>query len=234
MRVWLHRWEGNASGWNAWSLDHLGFATWAASRAEVLDRVPSKIGEYSRWLSEQGTLTFDEDSQQLEIVEEISGDEPAFLEDLAPASEEEISRCAELLCFTRRGLLSTVGHLSDDALDWDPPYRHFDSWAWWKTVRQILAHVALCEIGYYLPSIGWQVGSDPEGLRDRAWPEQLERSRTETLSFLEELKSSPDKARIHAETDNTWSVRKVLRRLVWHERLHWKSIQRIVGEYNEA
>ncbi|HDL85688.1 MAG TPA: hypothetical protein ENH11_05100 [Candidatus Acetothermia bacterium] len=31
--------------------------------------------------------------------------------------------------------------------------------------------------------------------------------------------------------EDIWSVRKVLRRLVWHELLHWKSIKRIVREY---
>jgi hypothetical protein len=127
-------------------------------------------------------------------------------------------------------LLATVESLPDSVLDWDPPYRQFDSWAWWKTIRQILAHIALCEVGYCLPSIGWHVGFDPGEIEHRPWQEHLQCSRKETQRFLEELKSSPDRARI-TETDETWSVRKVLRRLVWHERLHWKSIQRIARDY---
>ncbi|MEW6751956.1 MAG: hypothetical protein AB1505_13410 [Candidatus Latescibacterota bacterium] len=34
-----------------------------------------------------------------------------------------------------------------------------------------------------------------------------------------------------SRTQQVWSVRKVLRRLVWHELLHGKSIQRIAREY---
>ena len=230
VRIWLHEWKGNAHGWNAWSLDHLGFATWASSRAEVLDRAPGKFEAYREGLSEDGADTLIDPSSQIEIVEVISGDEVAFQDDLVPASVEEISRCVELLQHTRRGLLATVESLPDSVLDWDPPYRQFDSWAWWKTIRQILAHIALCEVGYYLPSIGWHVGFDPGEIEHRPWQEHLQCSRKETQRFLEELKSSPDRARI-AETDETWSVRKVLRRLVWHERLHWKSIQRIARDY---
>ena len=58
MRIWLHKWEGNAWGWSAWSLDDLGFATWAPSRTGVLDRVPRKFEEHGEWLSEQGPRTF--------------------------------------------------------------------------------------------------------------------------------------------------------------------------------
>jgi len=171
----------------------------------------------------------------VEVEEEIHGDEPAFREDIVAAPVEEISRCAELVGLTRCGLVSSVEHLPDSVLDWDPPYRHLSSWAWWKTVRQILAHIALCEVGYYLPCVDWRGGLDPDDLAGRPWREQLQRSREETLSFLEGLKSSADRERfVHTEANGTWSVRKVLRRLVWHERLHWKSIQRIVRDYGDS
>lgn len=50
MRIWLHHCLGNEEGWNAWSLDYLGFATWAPTRDEVLRRVPIKFVEYQEWL----------------------------------------------------------------------------------------------------------------------------------------------------------------------------------------
>ncbi|BAS26762.1 DinB family protein [Limnochorda pilosa] len=233
MRVWLHRWEGDEQGWSAWSLDHLGFATWAPSRTEVLKRVPVKYGEYRLWLEQCGAGTSVEEAGAVEVVEEIIGDEVAFQDDLAPATAEEVSRCIHLLQCTRRGLLEAVAPLSDDVLDWDPPYRRFAPFAWWKSVRQVVEHVALTEVGYYLPSVGWRPAFHPQALREMAWQDQLRVSRQETLRFLEELSSSSDRARVR-ETDEVWSVRKVLRRLVWHERLHWKSIRRIVREYDRS
>ena len=64
------------------------------------------------------------------------------------------------------------------------------------------------------------------------WPEQLRQSREETLRILEDLRVSDDRIRLRND-DEIWTVRKVLRRLLWHERLHLKSIQRIVADYQQ-
>lgn len=141
--------------------------------------------------------------------------------------------CSQLLEYTRCDLLHTLEPISDDVMDWDPPYRHFASYAWWRTIRQILQHIAVTEVGYYLPSVGWRVGFDPESLKGVDWRQQLGESRAETQRFLAELKSSSDQVRVKEGNDEVWSVRKVLRRLVWHERLHWKSIQRILRDYGQ-
>ena len=230
MRIQLHKWEGNTSGWSAWSLAHLGFATWRPTREGVLERVPGKFDTYTAWLRQHGQEVEEDDASNLEVVEEIAGDEVAFREDFLPAEDAEIARCEILLACSRRSLIETVSPLSDEALDRDPPYERFDEWAWWRTVRQIVAHIALCEVGYYLPSIGWRVPLDPEDLRDAPWREQLIRSREETLRFLEAMRTSKDRVRL-TQGQEAWSLRKVLRRLVWHERVHWKSITRILRDW---
>lgn len=239
MRIRLHRWEGDELGWNAWSFDHLGFATWAATRSEVLDRAPQKLEEYCQWLAHHRGMAPGGDASsrnsigvvdRIEVVEEIAGNEVAFEEDLLPASDDEISRCSELLGYLRRDLLNTVEPLPAEVMDWDPPYRHFASYVWWRTIRQILKHIALTEVGYYLPSIGWRGHLDLKALQAMDWQEQLRQSREEAQRFLEELRTSSDRIGLRNEGE-TWTVRKVLRRLVWHERLHLKSIRRIVADY---
>lgn len=154
----------------------------------------------------------------------------AFEHDLAPAGTEEISRCLEVLRFSRQDLLDAVEGLPDPLLDWDPPYRQFEEWAWWRTIRQILKHVALTETGYYLPAIGYP-GPSPSRVQNGDWKELLSYSRRETERYLVEVAASSDRARV-TEAEEVWSVRKVLRRLVWHELLHWKSIKRIVKAYH--
>lgn len=233
VRVWLHQGEGDERGWSAWSLDHLGFATWAPTREEALARVPAKLAEYGAWLARYGEPWDAAQQGPLEVVEEIAGNEVAFRDDLLPASVAEIERCERLLRYTRADLLQTVASLPDAVFDWDPPYRRFAPHAWWRTIRQILQHIALTDVGYYLPSIGWQTELDLPALRAGSWLDLLQRSREETLRFLEELKADPDKVRLE-QGEETWSVRKVLRRLVWHERLHWKSIQRILADYAKS
>ena len=231
MKVWLHEWEGNEWGWNAWSLNHLGFATWAPSRDEVLNRTPCKFGEYRMWLDQHENDIPAAESKGIIVAEAISGNEVAFEYDFILAEPEEIMRCLELLKFSRQGLPAIVEVLPESLLDWDPPYQRFANWARWRTIRQILEHIALTEVGYYLPNIGfsgkilpWSEAAD--------WRKQLSSSRRETEQFLADLITHNDRARI-SETDEVWSVRKVLRRLIWHELLHWKSIKRIVREYKE-
>lgn len=169
----------------------------------------------------------------LEVVEEIAGNEVAFQEDFLQASVDEISHCGELLGYLRRDLMTTVEPLPAEAMDWDPPYQHFASYAWWRTIRQIVKHVALTEVAYYLPSVGWQVRLDLQALQRADWQEQLRQSREETYRFLDELRASSDRVRLR-NGDETWTVRKVLRRLVWHERLHLKSIRRVVADYERS
>lgn len=230
MRVWLHKWEGNESGWSAWCLDYLGFATWASSRDEVLRRIPGKFDEYRQWLKQHGSVIADTDAKEIMIIEEVSGNEVAFKHDLDSAQPVEISRCLALLQYSRQDLLASVRDLPDAVLDWNPPYRQFAEWAWWHTIRQILKHLAVTEIGYYLPKIGY-TGPGATELVGDDWRQELLLSRRETERFLATLSADRDAARV-TRADEVWSVRKVLRRVVWHEVLHWKSIERIIRAYD--
>ena len=230
MRIWLHESKGNESGWNAWSLDYLGFATWAPSREGVLHRIQGKFEEYIQWLEGHlGEKVTIDTWSGLEVAEEISGDEVAFKADLDPADSEEIKHCLRLLGFSRSDLLSAVEDLPDAVLDWNPPYANFAAWASWRTIRQVLKHIAATETGYYLSNIGYQDAAKLP-LADLHWREQLAVSRMETERLLGDLLASQDRARA-VMGEEAWSVRKVLRRLVRHELLHRKSIQRIAHAY---
>ncbi len=163
------------------------------------------------------------------IAESIRGNEVLFEHDRRPASRAEIELCATLLACTRADLLDAVTGLPDELLDWDPPYAAYLSWARWRTVREILTHVAQTEVGYYLPAIGY-AAPDAETFASLRWLEQLRLGREHTLARLADLAEADDRLRL-TEGDEGWSVRKVLRRLVWHELLHLKSIRRIVAAF---
>jgi len=229
VRIWLHECLGNEVGWNAWCLDLLGFATWAPSEHDVLERVPGKLEEHFEFLAAHG-FPPPRRSPGLQVVERVSGDEVLFSADKAAVSPEQVDLTMELLAASRSDLLDTVGKLPEAALDWDPPYRSFLSWATWRTVRQILAHLANTETHYYLAWIGFAPRSSPAPA-DGDWREFLGEHRAETLSCLQELRDSPDRRRIASGNGEEWSAAKVLRRLVRHEILHTRSIARIGREY---
>lgn len=164
------------------------------------------------------------------IVQTVHGNEVLFDHDRHPATPAEIEHGLRLLGCSRADLLATVGPMTDALLDWDPPYRDFAAWARWRTVRQVLSHIAGTEIGYYLPWVGYE-GPDVRDLLELPWQEQLRISRARTVRFLEGLShDGEDRLRLR-ETDEGWSLRKVLRRLVWHELLHLKSIRRIARDH---
>jgi hypothetical protein len=228
MRVWLHQSSGNETGWNAWCLDLLGFATWGPSEGDVLRRVPGKLDEHLKWLLRH-EVQHGDSSGGTEVVERVRGDEVLFGPDREPCSTAEIDLAIELLSASRSDLLATVSSLPQAALDWDPPYRAFADWASWRTIRQILVHIANTETHYYLRSIGYEPRRRPATPKG-GWEEPLRQHRDETVLFLRKLRHDPDRARVSLGEEQ-WSVRKVVRRLVRHELLHWKSIRRIGQEY---
>jgi hypothetical protein len=227
LRIWLHEAVGDETGWSAWCLDLLGFATWAPTETGVLARVPAKLDEHQEWLARHGVPTADVD-RAVRVVERVHGDEVLFSRDAEPCEVDEIDLAIRLLTASREDLIETVSSLPPDALDWEPPYRSFAAWATWKTVRATLAHIANTETRYYLPSVGHEPRLPPAPV-DGGWREFLPEHREEATRFLRGMHDAADRARVSQDGD--WSLRKVLRRLVRHELLHWKSIRRIAGEY---
>jgi hypothetical protein len=228
-RVWLHEARGNESGCNAWVLDSPGLATHASSEQAVLARLPGKAQEYSLWLRSH-SIAQPPHHASYRILERVTGDEILFSLDREPATDQEIDTTLRLLGCSRYDLVTALRHLPETAFDWDPPYEDFASWASWRTIRQIIAHIANTENHYYLPTIGHRP-SAPPALPEDDWQVYLPAHRLEVVRFLRELRLTDDRVRLMDISDDQWSVRKVLRRLVRHELLHWKSIKRIAHEF---
>jgi DinB superfamily len=233
LRIWLNEGSDDEPGVIALGLEHLGFATWAESEAEVIAKVPARFAEYCDWRSRHGLPVAASDAA-VEIVERLAAREVIFAHDREAASPGEVDLTIRLLAASRADLLAQLRNAPAAALDWDPPYQRFASWANWRTIRANLAHVANGETHYYTRNIGHRPAgppADPQG----SWEEFLARSRTEALTFLRALETSGDLRRVRTVDDGygaePWSVRKALRRLVGHELLHAKSIARILRDY---
>ena len=233
-RVYLHRAfdEDGEAGYHAWIPSYLGFATWGETESDVLEKVPDKLREYIRFRKRCGVpCRVGSDLPEMEVGGQVSGNEILFDWDYPPVTPSLIDETIELLHATRTDLLRHVTELSDNALDWNPPYRRFSSWANWRTIREILVHIANVETHYYLPNIGIRPTVSPAA-SEVSWEHNLLNHRNVTIEALQKLKVEQDLSRVHFfDVHGGWSMGKVLRRLVWHERLHSKSIRRIVGVY---
>jgi hypothetical protein len=233
LRIWLHEGHDGDPGVVALGLDFLGFSTWAESESEVVAKVPIKFTEYSAWRSRHG-LPVVAPGAGLEIVGHLVGNEVLFPPDLEPATAKEIDLTIDLLGCSRGDLIAELEAAPEAVLDWDPPYKRFAPWATWRSVRANLAHIANGETHYYTKNIGHQPALPPVDASED-WRIFLPQSRAEAVAFLETLKSSRDLHRArtvnHGFGDESWSVRKALRRLVSHEIVHTKSIARVVRDY---
>lgn len=228
VRVSLKKGVREDPGWQAWVLARPGLATWASTERAVLARLPDKLAAHHDWLRAHGETPHTRRAP-FRVVERVEGDEVLFGSDLKSASVREIRRAATLLRWTRRDLLGVLGARPAPVLDWDPPYAAYRPWASWRTMREVVAHIARTETRYYLPWIGYRPRTELPGEDDLQG--LLRRTRSATLRFLERLEASNDRLRLTSDRGESWTVRKVLRRLVWHELLHTKSIRRILAAH---
>lgn len=143
-------------GVQAWSLDHLGFATWGPTKKEVLDRVPRKLDAHLQWMADHQLPSQEVHDQKVELVEEVAGHEPLLGHDHKPATIGEIDLAMALLRASNHDLVELLNNVPDAFLSWEPPYRRFADWADWRTVAGTLAHMANAESHYYLAMIGYE------------------------------------------------------------------------------
>jgi len=88
-----------------------------------------------------------------------------------------------------------------------------------KTIQEIFEHVNRTQ-KYYLSRAGLGL---PEEARDNF----LE-IRRNCLALLEELFNQTGNSTVFNVSDEEWTLKKILRRFIWHDRIHGKSIYRIL------
>ena len=227
--------ERSDDGHTAWVLDHLGLAAFGRTREEAVARAAEAIDDHRRWCRVHRLPFGPASTGGVSVVEVTDDVEAVFSRDVEPAADAEIVAGTVVLAATRADLLTVVGHLPDEVLDWDPPYRRFASSADNRTIRENLAHLANGETHHFLRAVGHR-SPRPAAMPAAIWPDEFAERRREAMRFLQDLARSPDRARVTVIEGPTgaperWSVRKAMRRMVRHEILHTKSIRRIVAAY---
>lgn len=157
--------------------------------------------------------------------------EATFEPELAPLDDSYLAYCLAYLGASRETLQSLVARLPRDLLDWRPAEGK-------RTIGEILGHVSDAEAFYLVrledPAPGR--AAEPGAAAGKLWAhyagrelgpvERLARTRELAVERLGRL-TAADRERVsrfdpHAET---WTARKVLRRMVWHERYHTRQIE---------
>jgi len=212
------------------------------TKERALAKVKDAIFEWIEWLKSQG----DENPHagrdfkpsykhniEIEVAEMIRVNynpakagkpEPLFWFEVLPVKKDDIKRTIKLMEYSRQDLLNLVSNLTKEQLSFKPPNQP-------RTIKNCLKHIAYVE-WWYVNRLNIEM------------PEKFPKDVLGLLNHIRELvvgaleKLPRDKMRgVHqpvkykSPTCDLWTARKVLRRLVDHERLHTRYIQKVRKMY---
>jgi hypothetical protein len=235
MTIFRIGYENNNNGRTiAWALEHPGCFAYGGDQRAAERNFPEAAGHYIDWVASHGGswLRPGQDIQlnneetfdvyfvdgSFERVEPGRGSmvESFFRHDWKPLTASDVERALELLAWSHADLLAVVQGLTPDQRSrklagerWDINgiLNHIGGAEWWYQER----------LGYPFPAREEDLPSDP------ATRLQLVREHfTDLLPRLQGVNQ------VVGWDGELWSPRKVLRRLVWHERDHTDHIRKLI------
>jgi len=209
----------------------------ALSRDEALCRLPNAIRDYHAWLCRHGEpAPPDEEPVEIEVAGESTGFGPfdpgdaaaLFPPDREFVTPEGMEHHFRLMAYARADLLALVRDLPDEVLDWQPDSQSF-------SIRRLLRHVGNAE-EWYVSRLVLPETLPPEWEHDEDLPvfEFLEMERRTAVARLRQLTEEERSGVFYPahwtqHPEEPWTVRKVLRRFLEHEREHIAQVREILA-----
>jgi predicted RNase H-like HicB family nuclease len=204
------------------------------TKERALKKVRIAVNEWFKWLKKHGKkIPQLSDEVEMEIAGMLQVNynpakagkpEPLFWSEVLPVKKDDFKRNIRLMDYSRKDLLNAVSDLTGRQLSFKPPNEP-------RTIRNSLRHIAYVE-WWYVNRLNIEM---PEKFPKDVFG-LLNHIRDLVVGTLEKLPKEKMRG-IHqpvkykSPTCDLWTARKVLRRLVDHERLHTKYIQRLLQMY---
>ncbi|MBC7234062.1 MAG: DinB family protein [Chloroflexi bacterium] len=220
-------------------LDLPGCTVRAATRDEVLQRLPDAIRAYHAWLRTHGEpappadepLTYSVAGESSGFGPFDPGDAAAlFPPDLPPITPTEIERYFRLMGYARADLLALVRDLPDEVLDWQPDAQSFP-------IRRLLRHIGNAE-QWYVSRVVAQETLPTQWAHGEEMPllEYLDMTRQTALARLRQTTEEERTRVTHPaywtqHPEEPWTMRKALRRFLEHEREHTAQIRTVLAQW---
>lgn len=226
--------NGNDGRSLAWALDYPGCSIYGPDESTVILNIPQAYVRYAEWVSGHATKSWvkiatpdirlvevwqsycvNDDFQVRENGIEVNA---WFRDDWRSLSKLEVTRGKRLLTWSREDLLSVSRPLTEKRLDRHAP--GVENW----TIRRILQHIANAEWWYLdrLEFAPWERADLPQEPFER-----LEFVRTRVMEVMDDL---PGLNKVVGKDGEFWSPRKLLRRLLYHERDHHAHLLQVLAE----
>lgn len=217
--------RGADGGYMAWVHELPGCFARGATRDEVEAKIGPAIDEFCQWLESAGESP-PKGPVQYAIVAEVetpeegakAGSDVLLEPDRETFTNEYWNRLERWLQFSRRDLLSTMRDIDQQAFDWKPEGSP-------RTIREHLHHIAFVDFMYMAWTFDLQ---SKNGIA-----EFLHWTRSISLKRMGELARTRGAPVTQAQWSGAlrpelWTARKAARRMLWHERLHLRAVQRLL------
>ncbi len=218
--------ETNGTGFHGYIVELPGAYVRGPSEVEALSKAPTEAGSYLAWLGQKKSFPKARivQSHRCRLMVEDADNEILLDDDSRAISQSDFQHLVELATYS--GLTFTKLYDSARLKDWVDEARirttfYGDNK---KTINEIFYHVKRTQY-YYLSRTG------PSFREDEAEP--FMNIRNYCLETLDGLFRENGNAKLYGVDDEKWTLKKVLRRFIWHDRIHGKAITRILEKQRQ-
>jgi len=208
--------EYNEGGTMLFAVEYPGTFTRGRTREEALAKADREVGSYCAWAGVPGPAT-----HGVQIIQEtrtgaaVSDGDSAILLDgeRRPLTDGEFELLRDRVLLSAGSFMELYDALPDPDAALTPTSRETFYGHVPCTPREMLVHVNNCA-RYYTKRIGIDLENVPDFIANR-------RTALERIASL----GLPYSDRVFG-TDELWTVHKVMRRFLWHDRIHAKAMYR--------
>ncbi len=212
-------WEHKGEDTILWAVDYPGAFARGASLAEVLEKLPKDLRDWAQWTG--GAVP---EFCDVQIVgETVSGldvrdaDSDVLMEaEKLPLEWDEYERLRDMALRSAERFLALYESVPDPDRSENPVRQTFYG-AVPRTAREMYEHTKNVN-AYYFGEIG--VEADNEG--------DIAQCRRRGFEALEKQRDFLKNPVFEGSWDESWTLRKLLRRFIWHDRLHARAMVRMM------
>jgi len=209
--------EYSDNGCILYSLDCPGAFARGRSREEAAVKLPADVEAFCRWAGldvPAGEVETVEEKYQPEMKVEDADSDMLFASERQPMTGEEYTALRELVLKSARDFDTLYASIPDpDAPLGEARGTFYGEYP--DTARKMFAHTNSVT-AYYVGEIGAEVDNLPGCYENRV----------NGLAAMEAIPDFLNLPVIEGSYDEEWSVRKVLRRFLWHDRIHARAMYR--------
>ncbi len=211
-------WEHNGDDTLLWAENLPGCAARGASLDEAIAKIPARAKGLLRWMGEDipSRVTVGSISEKSCELDVRDSDSDALLEgERGPLSAGEYGRLKGLALKSAEDFLTLYRSVPDAGASANPARTTFYGQVP-RTADEMYIHTKNVN-SYYFSEIG--VDADNEGT--------IFECRAKGFRLLEGSEGYLDNTVFHGSYGEYWSLRKVLRRFIWHDRIHARAMYRM-------